>query len=140
MRCQECGAENRPGRKFCAQCGSALLRACPYCRSTNEPGAKFCGECGASLNGPGPQLTIQRQTAPAPIPTDTSAERRQVTVMFVDLVGSTGLSTRLDPEDLREVLATYHALVAEVIKAHGGYVAPISRRRGSRLFRIPREP
>ena len=43
--------------------------------------------------------------------------------MFVDLVGSTELSTRLDPEDLRDVLATYHALVAQVINDHGGFVA-----------------
>jgi len=43
--------------------------------------------------------------------------------MFVDLVGSTKLSTRLDPEDLRDVLATYHGLVAKVVNNHGGFVA-----------------
>jgi class 3 adenylate cyclase len=61
--------------------------------------------------------------AVAPDPLYSSAERRQLTVMFVDLVGSTELSTRLDPEDLREVLRTYHALVAEVVKDHDGHVA-----------------
>jgi len=54
---------------------------------------------------------------------DISAERRQLTVMFCDLVDSTALASRLDPEDLREVLAAYHAVVAEVVVKFGGYVA-----------------
>src|SRR5262245_27960594 len=51
------------------------------------------------------------------------AERRQLTVMFCDLVGSTPLSTRLDPEDLREVIAAYHRGVAGVVRRFDGYVA-----------------
>ena len=51
------------------------------------------------------------------------AERRQLTVMFCDLAGSTALSSRLDPEDLREVLGAYHAAVAEVVAGFEGYVA-----------------
>ena len=53
----------------------------------------------------------------------TSAERRQLTVMFCDLVGSTTLSTRLDPEDLREVIGRYHACVAETVRRFDGFVA-----------------
>src|SRR5580704_15564136 len=53
----------------------------------------------------------------------SSAERRQLTVMFCDLVGSTALASRLDPEDMREVLGAYHAAVAEVVAGFGGYVA-----------------
>jgi class 3 adenylate cyclase/predicted ATPase len=51
------------------------------------------------------------------------AERRQLTVMFCDLVGSTALSARLDPEDLREVIGAYHRRCAEVIAKSGGFVA-----------------
>jgi class 3 adenylate cyclase len=51
------------------------------------------------------------------------AERRQLTVMFCDLVGSTALSARLDPEDLREVIAAYHRAVADVIRSFDGFVA-----------------
>src|SRR5438874_9471627 len=51
------------------------------------------------------------------------AERRQLTVMFCDLVGSTALSTRLDPEDLREVIAAYHRAVAEVVARFDGLVS-----------------
>jgi class 3 adenylate cyclase len=51
------------------------------------------------------------------------AERRQVTVMFADLVGSTALSARMDPEDLREVISAYQKCVAETVSRFGGYVA-----------------
>jgi len=63
---------------------------------------------------------------PADAPTgsvSSSAERRQLTVMFCDLVGSTALSSRLDPEDYREVIAAYHRAVAEVITGFDGFVA-----------------
>src|SRR6202047_1010162 len=51
------------------------------------------------------------------------AERRQLTVMFCDLVGSTALSSRLDPEDLREVIAAYHRTVARIVAGFDGFVA-----------------
>ena len=51
------------------------------------------------------------------------AERRQVTVMFSDLVGSTALSARMDPEDLREVISSYQKCVAETVGRFGGFVA-----------------
>jgi class 3 adenylate cyclase len=60
--------------------------------------------------------------APAGAPRDT-AERRQVTVMFSDLVGSTALSARMDPEDLREVITAYQKCVAEAVRRFGGFVA-----------------
>src|SRR5215831_20207980 len=52
-----------------------------------------------------------------------AAERRQVTVMFSDLVGSTALSARIDPEDLREVISAYHRCVADTVRSFGGFVA-----------------
>jgi class 3 adenylate cyclase/predicted ATPase len=60
--------------------------------------------------------------APSPPPEDR-AERRQVTVMFSDLVGSTALSARMDPEDLREVISGYQKCVAETVLRFGGFVA-----------------
>src|SRR6202030_1402193 len=61
-------------------------------------------------------------TAPSAAPQD-AAERRQVTVMFSDLVGSTALSARMDPEDLREVISAYQKCVAETVTRYGGFVA-----------------
>src|SRR5215472_8808417 len=52
----------------------------------------------------------------------STGERRQVTVMFSDLVGSTALSARLDPEDLRELISAYHKCVAETVRRFGGFV------------------
>jgi class 3 adenylate cyclase len=60
--------------------------------------------------------------APAGPPGDT-AERRQITVMFSDLVGSTALSARMDPEDLREVITAYQKCVADAVRRFGGFVA-----------------
>ena len=61
--------------------------------------------------------------APRDAATPADAERRQLTVMFCDLVGSTELSSRLDPEDLREVIAAYHRAVAETVARFDGFVA-----------------
>jgi class 3 adenylate cyclase/predicted ATPase len=61
--------------------------------------------------------------APRDAATPADAERRQLTVMFCDLVGSTELSARLDPEDLREVIGAYHGAVADVVKSFDGFVA-----------------
>jgi class 3 adenylate cyclase len=74
------------------------------------------------------EMTGSAPAAPAPTratepkPHDT-AERRQVTVMFTDLVGSTALSARMDPEDLREVISAYQKCVAETVQRFGGFVA-----------------
>src|SRR5438093_6191162 len=59
----------------------------------------------------------------ATVPVRADAERRQLTVMFCDLVGSTPLSAQLDPEDLREVIAAYHRAVADTIAGLDGFVA-----------------
>ena len=74
-----------------------------------------------------PVSAVTERSAPAAItapaaPTDT-AERRQVTVMFSDLVGSSALAARMDPEDLREVISAYQKCVAETVRRFGGFVA-----------------
>ena len=74
----------------------------------------------------------------SPQPHDT-AERRQVTVMFSDLVGSTALSARMDPEDLREVISAYQKSVAQAVGRFGGFVAKYTgdgspHRRDGRVF------
>src|SRR5215469_7114581 len=61
--------------------------------------------------------------APTAAVVSSEAERRQLTVMFCDLVDSTRLSARLDPEDLREVIAAYHRAIADVVKSFDGFVA-----------------
>ena len=70
---------------------------------------------GANPTSPRPALTEPKS--------QDTAERRQVTVMFSDLVGSTALSARMDPEDLREVISAYQKCVAETVQHFGGFVA-----------------
>ena len=69
-----------------------------------------------------------------------TAERRQVTVMFSDLVGSTALSARMDPEDLREVISAYQKCVAETVRRFGGFVAQIYGRRRARVLWLSAGP
>ena len=86
---------------------------------------------GAAPTSPQPALT-------EPKPQD--AERRQVTVMFSDLVGSTALSTRMDPEDLREVISAYQKCVAETVRRFGGFVAKYHGRWRAGVFRLSARP
>ena len=76
----------------------------------------------ATLSAAAPSAATAAASPPAG-QQQTDAERRQLTVMFCDLVGSTALSARLDPEDLRAVIAAYHRCVAAVIEHAGGFVA-----------------
>src|SRR4029077_19440615 len=70
-----------------------------------------------------PSADAAASSATPSAPAEDRAERRQVTVMFSDLVGSTALSARMDPEDLREVISAYQKCVAETVKRFGGFVA-----------------
>jgi class 3 adenylate cyclase len=75
------------------------------------------------VGGKAPSVdAVPTSSAPSARPEDR-AERRQVTVMFSDLVGSTTLSARMDPEDLREVISAYQKCVAETVQRFGGFVA-----------------
>ena len=74
------------------------------------------------LGGP-TQVASEPVVARAEPKSKDTAERRQVTVMFADLVGSTALSARMDPEDLREVISAYQKCVAETVQRFGGFVA-----------------
>jgi hypothetical protein len=67
--------------------------------------------------------TAAQPESPAPSRSTASAERRQLTVMFCDLVGSTAMSARLDPEDMRSIIAAYHRCCATLITGGGGFVA-----------------
>ena len=120
MRCPSCDHDNRAERRFCAECGAALAAPCAACGASNEPGEKFCGGCGA-------RLTARRCLAPLtpavePGPTAPAGERRQLTVLFCDLVGSTPLSQQLDAEEWRDVVDA----------------VPAGRRRRGHALRRPR--
>ena len=113
MECPTCRTENPSHKKFCRECGGKLLLPCPECGSKNLPGDKFCGECGQPFSAPPetsqPKPPSKKRTVPSQPPQELTekilaqkgrieGERRQVTVMFCDLEGSTALTEKLGDE------------------------------------------
>jgi class 3 adenylate cyclase len=117
MRCQNCSAENPQGAKFCIQCGNPFQRLCQKCGFGNPPEARFCAQCGAPLE------TTALLRAVAEPHDRLTGERRHLTVLFCDLVGSTQIAAQLDPEEWREIVADYHRAAAQAIERFGGHVA-----------------
>jgi len=111
--CSVCGAANERGKKFCGDCGASLTLACAQCGSANAPGTKFCGECGTPLT------VAEASAAAARTPV---AERRVVSVLFLDLVGFTTASETRDAEETRELLTRYFDLARTTIQRYGGTV------------------
>src|SRR4029453_5967647 len=140
MRCLSCDSANPEGTRFCGDCGTPIPAGCPQCGFTNLLATKFCRACGMALEGAQRPAAKRRKdqgttrarktprrAASFPVapsrPTPPEAERRQLTVMFCDVVGSTLLSAQLDPEELREVMQHYPAPCTAVIQRYAGHVA-----------------
>jgi class 3 adenylate cyclase/tetratricopeptide (TPR) repeat protein len=112
--CSSCGVENRPEARFCASCGAALDRVCPNGHAVAAE-ARFCDQCGVALGDvSAPAVSMARQ---APV-----AERRHVTVLFVDLVGFTTASEGRDAEETRELLSRYFEVAKTLVDRYGGTV------------------
>jgi class 3 adenylate cyclase/tetratricopeptide (TPR) repeat protein len=92
---------------------------CRDCGFVNLTGERFCGECGLDVDGV-PGASTARAHSPPPV---ERAERRQMTVMFCDMVGSTSMSARIDAEDLRDVLTAFQDVCREHIERLGGFIA-----------------
>ena len=136
MNCPRCQAENREGARFCRECGALFAAVCSSCGAKVEAGSKFCDNCGTPLAAtptptPAPSHLVRAEAATAEDVTEivrvskspAEAERRQLTVMFCDLVGSTELAARLDPEVLRDVVRSYQQVCDAVIGQLHGNVA-----------------
>ena len=141
--CLGCGHEVSPRAKFCPECGAALTPQSQPLVSSSEfqvpsfpqPPTVVSSQLSvaSSFQPPAPQTpnTELRTHVPSPQTLDSrlrdsrpaAAERRQLTVMFCDLVGSTALSAQLDPEELREVVRAYQATCTEVIRRYDGHIA-----------------
>jgi class 3 adenylate cyclase len=119
MRCPSCGFANSDGMHFCGQCGTKLPTPCLACGFANPADHVFCGRCGVRL----PEPTLPPSPASSAEPRAPEAERRQLTVLFCDLVDSTALATQLDPEELREVVRAYQATCAKIIARFEGHIA-----------------
>ena len=126
MKCPLCQAENREGARFCRECGAAFGAVCSSCGAKVQAASKFCDSCGTPLAAaprPGPERAedVVELVGTSKVPAE--AERRQLTVLFCDLVGSTQLSGQLDPEDLRAVVRAYQEAAAAVVQQYAGHIA-----------------
>ena len=128
VKCSRCQAENPSGTRFCGQCGASLAAVCPSCGTSSSPDNKFCGQCGTPLDKPAqPRFAAPESYTPKhlaeKILTSKSAlegERKQVTVLFVDVSGFTSLSERLDPEEVHRLMRrAFDLMLAEVHRYEG---------------------
>jgi ribosomal protein L40E len=110
MCCSNCGSENPADSAFCEQCGRKLELLCAACKATVGAEARFCRKCGASLE------EVARHDAESEVrECNRAGERRHLTVLFCDLVGSTEIAAQLDPEEWRDLVASYHRAAEEAI-------------------------
>ncbi len=138
MQCTRCQSQNRPGAQFCRQCGARLAAVCPRCNAALESGSRFCDACGTDVAAGAAAAPASTGPAAAPVPapaaytpkhlaekilTSRSAlegERKQVTVLFVDVSGFTSMAERLDPEDVHRLMTrAFELMLAEVHRYEG---------------------
>ena len=119
--CPSCGSDNGPSARFCATCGTPLPRVCPRCGAAVGDEARFCATCGQSL-------------AAEVVPD----ERKIATILFVDLVDSTALGDRLDPERVRAILQGYFSVVSSTVVAWGGSIEKYIGDAAVAVFGVPR--
>jgi class 3 adenylate cyclase/tetratricopeptide (TPR) repeat protein/ABC-type lipoprotein export system ATPase subunit len=135
MRCTRCGTELIAGKKFCHACGTRASRLCPGCGVSVAPEFRFCPDCGLALAPEGlpdvppptdPHLLRQMPEGLAykirAAQDAVEGERKQVTVLFCDLAGSTAIAERLDPEEYADLLDEYLALAFREIYGLEGIV------------------
>src|SRR5712692_461007 len=128
MTCQGCGQKNPAGARFCGGCGARLEAACPACQAPNPPGNRFCHQCGGPLQtDAAEQFASPRAYTPPHLAekilksaSALEGERKQVTVLFVDVSGFTSLSERLDPEEIHRLMKrAFDLMLAEVHRYEG---------------------
>ena len=119
MRCPSCEADNQEGARFCAACGVELVTRCAACGAESLPGARFCSACGTPVGSSGAPPDPPHAEEPEP---GAVAERRQISVLFVDLVNFTALAETMDPEEVRAVQARYFEVARAVVATHGGTI------------------
>lgn len=112
MGCVFCGTHNSLDASQCVQCGEALVLECLRCGHRNRVGDNRCLGCRVSLAVPSPSQSGV-----------SSGERRQISVLFADLEGSSALAESVEPEEFHRILADFHGACTEVIERWGGYVA-----------------
>ncbi len=140
MDCPSCGQPNPAGARFCGSCATSLTEPspCPSCGASNAAGQAFCNGCGSHLTAvAGGAAAAIRGSAPTPGPGShvpeqlaekiragraLEGERKQVTVLFADVMGSMELAERSDPEEWRGIMDRFFAILCEGVHRFEGTV------------------
>jgi ABC-type oligopeptide transport system substrate-binding subunit/class 3 adenylate cyclase len=138
MICSNCGFENDLDAEYCEKCGFSLNRTCAQCGSPLKPGAAFCKKCGAPVSPPSSsskalgRLAALQQAAPSAlqekiraVSAEIEGQRKPVTILFTDIVGSTALAEQLDPEEWKEIVAGAHQRVSQAVYRYEGTIAQL---------------
>jgi class 3 adenylate cyclase len=143
MRCRSCGTELLPGKAFCHACGARAPQVCGHCGELVEAGFKFCPNCGQGLETPAAGEAKPATAIPEPLAekirgaAQSVGERKQVTVLFCDLAGSTAVASGLDPEVYGELLEQYVALAMHEVYRFEGMINQLSGDGFMALFGAP---
>ncbi|MBW1838276.1 MAG: zinc-ribbon domain-containing protein, partial [Deltaproteobacteria bacterium] len=154
MECPKCGFSIKPGKKFCTKCGEKVSLKCPNCNNEIEPDDVFCGECGHNLTLPSetipktlsPDEKVQKiqKYLPKGIAEKILAqrdriegERKQVTVMFCDMEGFTGLSEKIDPEEVYSIMDQIYEILIHKVHDYEGTVNEMTGDGVMALFGAP---
>ena len=135
ITCSNCSNQNPDDAKFCQNCGHSLKIQCTNCQVMNDPDANFCKNCGHPLT-PEPEESPEQQKQLSIIEPGRS-ERRFITILFCDIVGSTSIGERLDPEEWTEIMnGVFDRLLPEV-ERYGGTTARLMGDAVLALFGAP---
>jgi len=148
MKCQECNWDNRPDRRFCAECGVQLILVCASCRTRNEVGERFCGQCGLFLEEGAPLVSPSLRALRSHTPQHLAekilrsrsaieGERKRVTVLFADMKGSMEFLSERDPEEAGAILDAVIEWMAEAVHCYEGTVSQIAGDGIMALFGAP---
>ncbi len=130
MQCPHCDSQNTDERLFCAECGKSLSLICGLCRFSNQGQAKFCGGCGAplvtvargkldGLRSYTPQHLADKILS---VKSTIEGERKPVTVLFCDLVGSTGIAGRVGADVMHSLLSKFFELALSEVHRYEGVI------------------
>ena len=136
MICPQCKSENFPDSAFCDQCGARLETACSNCGEPNRRGARFCKNCGRLIDrtpttapsavpgAPSPDTYVPKHLAEKILASrhTLEGERKQVTVLFADIRGSTKLVEGLDPEEAQKIIDPVLSVMMEAVHRYEGTV------------------
>ncbi|MBI3456095.1 MAG: zinc ribbon domain-containing protein, partial [Candidatus Rokubacteria bacterium] len=148
MTCPACGHDTRKDARFCDACGRALDARCPSCGQSARSGARFCDGCGAPLSASSPRATAGTRNPVSYTPHHLAerilaerralrGERKEVTVLFVDVQGSTDLATALDPEEFHAVMDGALQLMLDAVHRWEGTVNQFTGDGVMALFGAP---